>query len=368
MIDLYPLLRPLMMSLSPERAHGLALAGLKFGMGPQQRQPDDPILAQTLWGLEFANPIGLAAGFDKDAEVMDPLLQMGFGFVEAGSVTPLPQPGNPRPRMFRLPASGGLINRMGFNSKGLKEFARRLEARFGQEEKPRGPVGANLGRNKESPDAGSDYVQGVRAVAAFCDYIVVNVSSPNTPGLRALQGRAELKALLERVLEARAASVRQPFTPLLVKVAPDLTHDDVEDIAAVTLELGVDGLIISNTTISRPEGLSGPVSETGGLSGRPLMSLATARLADFARILKGRVPLVGAGGVASGADAYEKIRNGASLVQLYTAFAYGGPALIGRIKTELAALLRADGYSSVAAAVGAALPAEARPVPSVGQE
>lgn len=343
------------MAVSPETAHGLSLIGLKLGLGATQDQPDDPVLATRVWGLDFANPVGLAAGFDKDAEVMDALLRMGFGFVEAGSVTPRPQPGNPRPRMFRLPAHRALINRMGFNSKGLDSYRLRLEDRYGHGAKPTGPVGANLGKNKDTEQAADDYAVGVRAVAGFCDYLVINVSSPNTPGLRALQGRAMLRALLQRVLEARDAAVKAPFPPLLLKVAPDLSEADIDDITAVVLELAVDGLIVSNTTVARPEGLSGPVQQAGGLSGPPLMDAATAILAAFARRLGGKVPLVGAGGVASGADAYRKIRQGASLVQFYTAFAYGGPALLWAIKRDLAALLKADGYSSVAQAVGADL-------------
>jgi dihydroorotate dehydrogenase len=355
-IDLYPLVRPLLMALSPETAHGLSLLGLKLGLGPTQSEPDDPVLATRLWDLSFANPIGLAAGFDKDAEVVDALLRMGFGFVEAGSVTPQPQPGNPRPRMFRLRAHRALINRMGFNSKGLAHYRLRLEDRFGQPGRLAGPVGANLGKNKLTEAAVDDYVVGARAVAAFCDYLVVNVSSPNTPGLRALQGRAELRELLVRVQQARSSGVNPPRPPLLVKVAPDLSTDDIDDIVAVALEVGVDGLIVSNTTIARPEGLSGPVQQAGGLSGAPLMDPATAVLAAFATRLRGQIPLIGVGGVASGADAYRKIRNGASLVQFYTAFAYGGPGLLWSIKRDLATLLRADGFASVADAVGADLP------------
>lgn len=353
MIDLFALAGPVLRRLDPETAHGLTIRALAGGLVPAAPAGDDPILATRVLGLDFANPIGLAAGFDKNAEVVDPMLRLGFGFVEAGSVTPRPQSGNPRPRLFRLPAEGAVINRLGFNNEGLEPFAARLERRRAGGRAP-GIVGANLGKNKDTAEAADDYALGVARVAALADYLVVNVSSPNTPGLRALQGRAPLRALLGRVLEARAACRLDRAPPVLLKIAPDLTDEDKADIAAVALESGIDGLIVSNTTIARPAGIPEPLrSEAGGLSGRPLFAASTALLADMFRLTGGRLPLVGVGGVASGADAYAKIRAGASLVQLYSALIYGGPTLVRSIKAELAGLLRRDGFAALAEAVGA---------------
>ena len=349
-MNLYPLARPLLGCLDPETAHRLAVRALALGLGPRRAVPDDAILASRLWDRDFANPVGIAAGFDKQGEVPGALLALGFGFVEVGSVTPRPQPGNPRPRMFRLAEDGAVINRLGFNSDGHAAVAARL-ARFRAETpRPAGPVGINLGKNRDSADAGADYAAGAAAFAGLADYLVVNVSSPNTPGLRALQGRAELLALLEHV--RAALPERRP--PLLLKIAPDLTEEDRRDIAAVARDFPLEGLIVSNTTIERPAGLKGRHrGETGGLSGRPLAPLAFETLRAMARLTEGRVPLVAAGGIDSGAEAYRRIRAGASLVQIYTAFAYEGPELVGRIKHDLAALLRADGFRSVGEAVGA---------------
>ncbi len=353
MIDLYPLVGPILRSLDAELAHTLSIKSLGLGFGPVQSEPDDPILRTTVWGLDFANPVGLAAGYDKNAEVIEPMLRMGFGFVEAGSVTPRPQPGNPKPRLFRLPAQGAVLNRMGFNNQGLEVFARRLEDRRGTPSRTPGIVGANLGKNKDTVDAADDYVLGVRRLAPLADYLVVNVSSPNTPGLRALQGRAPLETLLRRVLEARNATpAARP--PVLLKIAPDLTDEDKADIAAVALDTGIDGLVVSNTTIARPNGIPDRFrDEAGGLSGRPLFAASTALLGEMYRLTEGRLPIVGVGGIASAADAYAKIRAGASLVQLYSALVYGGPGLLWAVKSGLAGLLRRDGLPSVAAAVGA---------------
>ena len=349
-MDPFSLARPLLGALPPEAAHRLTIRALAAGLAPSATAADDPALACRVWGLDFANPVGLAAGFDKNAEVVDAMLRLGFGFVEAGSVTPRPQPGNPRPRLFRLPEQGAVINRLGFNNEGLGAFAHRLRTRTARGRRS-GIVGANLGKNRDSDDATLDYAAGVRAVAGLVDYLVVNVSSPNTPGLRALQRREALGSLLSTVLAARAESGRTP--PLLVKVAPDLSEEEIEDIAATAMEAGIDGIVVSNTTIARPAGLPAELAgEQGGLSGRPLFQLSTGVLAAFHRATGGRLPLIGVGGVASGADAYAKIRAGASLVQLYTALIYGGPGLVGRIKAELADLLRRDGFGSVTAAVG----------------
>ena len=347
MIDLYPLLGPLLRGLDAERAHGLAIQALKHGLVPRPAVAADPILRTTVWGLEFPNPIGLAAGFDKNAEVPDAMLDLGFGFVEIGSVTPRAQPGNPKPRLFRLSEDEGVINRLGFNCEGLPAAAPRLAARA-----RRGIVGVNLGKNKDTVDAAADYESGAAALGRYCDYLVCNVSSPNTPGLRALQGKAPLQELIGRV-QAVLASLPQP-PPLVLKIAPDITDEDKRDIAEVALASGIAGLIVGNTTITRPEGLrSVHREETGGLSGRPLFALSTRVLGDMYAATGGRLPLVGTGGIASGEDAYAKIRAGASLVQLYSALVYRGPALIGRIARELAALLRRDGFASLAEAVGA---------------
>jgi dihydroorotate dehydrogenase len=352
---LYRLARPALHLIDPEQAHGLAIAALKHGLLRPHAAPDDPVLATQVWGLSFANPIGLAAGFDKQAEVIDPMLGFGFGFVEAGTVTPEPQPGNPGKRLFRLDEDEAVINRFGFNSEGLAVFAQRLAARRKASHAP-GIVGANVGKNRDSADAAADYEKGVAAVTPFSDYIVVNVSSPNTPGLRGLQARAPIEDLLRRVLAARAGAVPSPPRPppLLAKVGPDLDDNELQDIAEVALATGIDGLIVGNTTLARPTTLrSRHRGEAGGLSGRPLMEPSTECLRKFYRVTEGRIPIIGCGGVSSGADAFAKIRAGASLVQLYTALVFHGPGLVATIKRDLARLLRDDGFSHVGEAVGA---------------
>ncbi len=339
----YALARPLLFALDPEIAHGLTIKALKLGLLPLAER-DDPILATTLAGLKLPNPIGLAAGFDKNAEVPDAMLDLGFGFVEAGTVTPLPQDGNPKPRMFRLVEDRGVINRLGFNNEGLDAYVARLRARAGRP----GIVGANVGANKDAVDRIADYETGVRAVRGLAGYITVNISSPNTPGLRALQSREALAELIERSMAARGPG----GPPLFVKVAPDLTEEDVRDISEVALAGGIDGLIVSNTTITRDGLRSAQANETGGLSGTPLFERSTRVLRDFHVATGARLPLIGAGGIASGTDAYAKIRAGASAVQLYSMLVYEGPGLVTRIKRELAALLQRDGFPSVEAAVG----------------
>jgi dihydroorotate dehydrogenase len=333
--------------IDAETAHRLAIRALRAGIVPRPRLTDDPILRQHLWGLDFPNPIGLAAGFDKHAEVPDALLDLGFGFVEIGGVTPRPQPGNPRPRLFRLAEDEAVINRMGFNSEGLDVVRARLAAR-----PRRGIVGVNLGKNKEQTDAAADYVAGAVAFAPLADFLVINVSSPNTPGLRALQSATALRDLIAQV--RRALAQRRSTTVLLLKVAPDLTDDDRRDIATVALEDSLDGLVVSNTTLARPASLRSRYrSETGGLSGRPLFEPSTALLGEFYRLTGGRIPLIGVGGIASGQDAYRKVRAGASLVQLYSALVFQGPGLVAAIRRDLAAALRADGFHSLGEAVGA---------------
>ena len=350
----YNLVRSFLHLFDPEIAHGIAIKFLKLNFTGGNGATDDPILPQTLWGLEFPNPIGLAAGFDKDAEVPDAMLRNGFGFVETGTVTPLPQLGNPRPRLFRLAADEAVINRLGFNSGGLDHYAKKLAARKGKG----GIVGANIGKNKETEKAEIDYLIGVERVTPLANYVVVNISSPNTQGLRDLQARQSLEALLQASLKARDKHLTnaRKTPPLLVKVAPDLSKDEVRDIAEVSLTTGIDGIIIGNTTLDRPDSLLSPEKiETGGLSGKPLMEKSTSCLAEFWRLTEGKLPLVGCGGVSSANDAYAKIRAGAALVQLYTALVFQGPRLPARIARELAALLKRDGFRNVADAVAADL-------------
>lgn len=356
-MDLYALMRPALGLVSPERAHELALAALKRGLVPAASRGsgagDDPVLATRVWGLSFPNPVGLAAGFDKNAEAVDAILGLGFGFVEAGTVTPRPQPGNQKPRLFRLEEDEGVINRFGFNSQGLDPFVRRLEARRAAGRT--GIVGANVGKNKDTDDAVDDYSAGIAATCRLADYLVCNISSPNTPGLRSLQARVEMETLIARALSVRDTAIADPAArpPLLVKVAPDLDDQGLADVAEVALETKVDGLIMGNTTLARPSSLKSRFKgETGGLSGKPLFALSTERLAALYRLTRGRIPLVGVGGVASGADAYAKIRAGASLVQLYSALVFAGPCLVARVKADLARRLKTDGFSSVADAVG----------------
>ena len=336
--------------LDAEDAHRLAIQGLALGLGPRTRADVHANLHTTLAGLDLPNPIGLAAGFDKNAEAFDALLHAGFGFVEAGTVTPLPQVGNPRPRLFRLVDDYSVINRMGFNNEGLEAFAARLAKRKGE-----GVVGANVGANKQSADRVADYVAGVRRVWRDASYITANISSPNTPGLRGLQERGALEELLGRLNVARAALTQaHGRRPLFLKVAPDLDDLAVRDIAALARTHRLDALIVANTTIARPDFLkSARKSETGGLSGRALFAASTQILRAFADALDGAVPLIGAGGVESGATAFAKIRAGASAVQLYSAMALKGPGVVARIARDLSSLLKAEGFASVADAVGA---------------
>ena len=336
--------------LEPEAAHRLTLRALQAGLGPKDGALEDPALSVRMAGMDLPNCIGLAAGFDKDAQVFNPMLGAGFGFVECGTVTPLPQAGNAQPRLYRLARDRAVINRMGFNNAGLDAFAERLGG------PRRGLVGANLGANKDAPDRIGDYVEGLRRLWGRCDYFAVNVSSPNTPGLRDLQARTALEELAGRLREARTALKDGHDYPVFLKVAPDLTDREVRDIVAVAAAHGLNGIIVSNTTVTRPDDLrSGRRSEAGGLSGAPLMSLSTLTLRRFQEANgSADLALVGAGGVRSAADVYAKIRAGACAVQLYTALAYQGPGLIRRLKRDLARRVRADGFASIFEARGAA--------------
>jgi dihydroorotate dehydrogenase len=356
-LEFYPkFAAPVLFLLPAEAAHRFSIWALKLGLVPGARQRPPEILATEFCGLSLSNPIGLAAGYDKDCEIPGPLLGLGFGFVEAGTVTPRPQPGNPKPRLFRLAEDGAVINRFGFNSHGHDEFSNNLdEWRAGD---GAGILGVNVGKNKDSSDAAADYVIGVRRFAGVADYLVVNISSPNTPGLRDLQSKANLEELSIAVIEARddvaAKSDDGRRCPLLIKIAPDLDEIALEDIAEIALHSGIDGIIATNTTVERPPELRGAaVSETGGLSGRPLFEPSTRLLGDLYRLTGGSVPLIGVGGVSTGREAYEKILAGASLVQIYTSLIYRGPGAAPRICAELAACLVADGYATVSDAVGA---------------
>lgn len=328
--------------LDPELAHGLALSALKAGLGGRH-DPRDAVLATRVAGLDLPNPVGLAAGFDKNGEALHGLARAGFGFVECGSVTPQPQPGNPKPRLFRLSQDRAVINRMGFNNAGLDAFARNLSRRPAT-----AVIGANLGANKDTEDKAADYVAGLVRLRGLADYFTVNVSSPNTPGLRNLQGRAALDDLLGRLAEARGPE------PLFLKIAPDLTEAEVAMIVEACAAHGLDGLIVSNTTLDRPDSLrSANAGESGGLSGAPLKDKALTALRWAYAASQGRLALIGVGGIASGADAYARIRAGAAAVQIYSALIYEGPGLVMRIRRDLADRLQADGFRSVQDAVGA---------------
>lgn len=337
--------------LSPERAHRAAILAVKAGLGPTSRTSYSSLQTEIA-GLKLPNPVGLAAGFDKDAEVPDGMLKAGFGFVEAGSVTPRPQAGNPKPRLFRLTEDQAVINRMGFNNQGLEAFAARLKARTG---KP-GIVGANLGANKDSSDKISDYVLGLQKLWGLCDYFTINISSPNTPGLRDLQGEGALDDLLSSIQDARMAlAADQSSPPIFLKVAPDLDFAQIDRITEQAHTYGMSGIIVSNTTIARPDNLrSRHKAENGGLSGAPLMNTSTQILKEFYAASEGRIPLIGVGGISNGADAYAKICAGAQAVQLYSALVYQGPELAANICKDLVRLLKADGFHHISEAVGSA--------------
>lgn len=345
MTDLWPLARPFLFGLDPETAHRLALRALSTGLMPRGPQPD-PRLRRTLLGLDFPNPLGMAAGFDKHAEVADGLLGLGFGFVEVGTVTPRPQPGNPRPRLFRLPEHDALINRFGFNSEGHDAAHARLARR-----PRRGIVGVNVGANKDSADRIADYALGVARFTDVADYIAINISSPNTPGLRDLQEASDLARLLRAVTEARDTATRQ--VPLLVKIAPDLDDAALGQIVRIVCDAGIEGLIVANTTVTR-EGVAGHrhAGEAGGLSGRPLFARSTAMLAKVRALAGPEMVLIGVGGVDSPETAFAKILAGADLVQVYTGLIYKGPTLPGAIVSGLPRLLARRRLASIAAAVG----------------
>jgi dihydroorotate dehydrogenase len=342
LMTIYRLIRPLAFALDAEIAHRATIAALK--LMPARKPPAlPPSLQSTVAGLTFPSPVGLAAGFDKDAEVPDEMLGLGFGFVEVGTVTPRPQPGNPRPRLFRLTQDRAVINRLGFNNRGQVAAFERLQ-RCGH----RGVIGVNIGANKDSKDLIADYTAGVRAMAQVARYLAINISSPNTPGLRGLQDQGALEEVLAAVREARPAS----GPPVFLKVAPDLGDGDPERIVRAALEHGIDALIVANTTVSRPPLKSRLAGEAGGLSGQPLKSLALETLRRFRKASGGEIPLIGVGGIASADDAWARIRAGASLVQLYTAMVYEGPGIARRVARGLAERLQREGFDGIAEAVG----------------
>jgi dihydroorotate dehydrogenase len=342
-VSLYAALRPLLFRLDAEAAHGAAITALKLRGRRVEPTSPTPELETTVAGLRFFNPVGLAAGFDKNAEVFEPVLGLGFGFVEVGTLTPQPQPGNPQPRMFRLEEDRAVINRLGFNNQGQAAALERLLRRD-----RRGIVGVNVGANKESADRITDYVTGVRVMSQAADYLTINISSPNTPGLRALQDEGALRALLAAIEEARHAE----GPPVFLKIAPDLGDGEPEQIVKAALDHGIDALIVANTTVSRPALRSSHAAEQGGLSGAPLKALALQALRGFRSASGGGIPLIGVGGIATADDAWERIRAGASLVQLYTAMVYEGPGIARRIANGLSERLERAGFANIAEAVG----------------
>lgn len=353
---MYQSLKPLLFCLPAETAHRLTLAALKYtptALLPKY-ESNSPALKVTLWGRVFPNPVGLAAGFDKNAESLNGLFHLGFGFIETGTVTVKPQLGNPRPRVFREPKFNAVINRMGFPNCGVAVFKDNLRKFLEKKPRPTGVLGLNIGMNKDQTEPAKDYTALVRSLAPMADYLTINISSPNTPGLRNLQEKGPLTELLTAVLAERKASCGEFPPPLFVKLAPDLTDAQIQDIASVLLELKIDGVILSNTTLSRPEEL--PVSfreQKGGLSGAPLTDLSTGVIRQFYAVTKGKIPIIGVGGIGNAMDAYAKIRAGASLVQLYSNLIFQGPSLPSMINKGLLDLLAQDGFKHISEAVGA---------------
>ncbi len=349
---LFKLARPILHSMDPEDAHKATLQALKIGLLPCPSKFSDVRLQTTLWGRTFSNPVGLAAGFDKNAEVIAPMLRLGFGFVEAGTVTPQPQEGNSRPRVFRDGENNAVINRMGFPNGGLETFRHNIERFFEAKPRPDGIVGINIGMNKGVEDPAADYCALVKALGSYADYLTVNISSPNTPGLRNLQARENLLPLLERILNERTKLSGNP-PPLLVKLAPDLDDAQLKEVSTGLLEAKVDGVILGNTTLDRPTFLNENFrSQQGGLSGKPLTNKSTDVIRKFYRLTDGTLPIIGAGGISSAQDAYDKIRAGASLVQLYTALVFQGPTLVNDILKGLAGFLGRDQITHISKATG----------------
>lgn len=349
---LYKIAKPALFALDAETAHNITLKSLKCGSftAPKQNTTDTRLETKVL-GLTFKNPVGLAAGFDKNADVIDPMLRMGFGFVEAGTVTPKPQQGNPRPRVFRDIPNQAVINRMGFPNKGLEAFHKNIDQIPQSQEERGGIIGINIGMNKDQDVPEDDYNLLVKELGHYADYLTVNISSPNTPGLRNLQRQDHMLPLLKAILDTRNAHCAG--TPVLVKLAPDLTEAEQEEIADTVIKSGIDGLILTNTTLARPNHLNKNFSaEKGGLSGSPLTQASTKIIRNFYRLTNGNVPIIGCGGISSAQDAYEKIKAGASLVQIYSALIYHGPALIKRINEELPVLAQKEGFQTIQDTIG----------------
>jgi dihydroorotate dehydrogenase len=353
MADFYSILKPLLFRLSPEKAHRLAIRFLRSGLAPKPSVPENPALRMSLWNRSFPNPVGLAAGFDKDAEAISALLSLGFGFVEAGTVTPKPQPGNPGPRIFRDIQTHSIINSMGFPSQGLEVFKKNYEAFLDLKPPSNGLVGLNIGMNKNQTDPVKDYKFLVAHLSPLADYIAINISSPNTPGLRDLQEKNTLMELVKILQHEREKACGDHSTPILLKLAPDLDDRQQEELAGAVIDAGVDGLILTNTTTKRPGSLDkGFASSKGGLSGPYLKGLSTGIIKNFYCLTEGKIPIIGVGGISNAADAYEKIKAGASLVQFYTVLAFSGPNVVCQIITGLENLLSKDGYTHISQAVG----------------
>lgn len=351
---IYKKLSPALFMIDPEKAHGMTLAALKKGLVPACKAKEYPRLRVKLWDRMFPNPVGMAAGFDKQAEVIAPLLKQGFGFVEVGTVCPRPQEGNPKPRIFREPAHDAIINRMGFPSGGVMDFKQNYEMFLAAKPRPNGVVGLNIGMNKTQKEPAKDYRLLVKMLGPIADYITVNISSPNTPGLRNLQERGAFLDLIGAIMDERKKACGEHVPPLLVKLAPDLDDKQQEELAAAALESGIDGFILTNTTLDRPDYLSEKFrAEKGGLSGAPVREKSTEVIRNFYRLTDGKMPIIGVGGIANGQHAYDKIKAGASLVQVYSCMVYEGPAIARNICAELDTLLEADGYENVLDAVGA---------------
>ncbi len=352
---MYKTLSPLLFLIQPETAHKLTLKALRYAptwVLPSGRNP--PSLRLALWDRVFPNPVGLAAGFDKNAESISGLFHLGFGFIEAGTVTLKPQSGNPTPRIFRCPEHRAVINRMGFPNLGVANFKQNLEKFLRRKPRPNGVLGINIGMNKDQTNPAKDYTSLIRTLAPMADYLTINISSPNTPGLRNLQEKEPLTELLTAVMQERKNSCGTNPPPILVKLAPDLTNDQLSDIASVLLDLKIDGVILSNTTLARPDFLPPSFAgEKGGLSGTPLTDKSTEIIRKFYALTKGAIPIIGVGGISNGADAYAKIRAGASLVQIYSGLVFEGPNLVQKIKDDLESLLEKDGYANLEQAIGA---------------
>lgn len=354
MTNLYSIAKKFVFKLDPETAHNATLKMMRCGLLPHISAVNDPALATTFCGLNFANPVGLSAGFDKNAEVIAPILNLGFGFTEVGTVTPKAQKGNPKPRVFREVENEAVINRMGFPNDGLMSFRNNLEGFIEKQNKPNGIVGINIGMNKNQTEPEKDYIALLRILAPMADYLTVNISSPNTPGLRDLQRKEFLMDLIGRLKDERAkvCGTDNP-PPLLVKLAPDLSEAEQQELAETAIEAEIDGLILTNTTLDRPDYLPEKFrNEGGGLSGVPVREKSTATIRNFYALTKGKIPIIGVGGISDGASAYEKIKAGASLVQLYSSLVFKGPRVAHSINTDLLALLRADGYSNISEAIG----------------